>query len=113
MFTTCFIWACASVTVYCGYIVDLECYASVTRTGHNMAKDCVKFTIPFFFFFFFTIPFDQYEFVRVRKYLKHTIPIHILLGEFPKTGSLYLISFIMENFSLLLVSQIYTVSERY
>lgn len=66
-----------------------------------------------YLFFFFTIPFDQYEFVRVRKYLKHTIPIHILLGEFPKTGSLYLISFIMENFSLLLVSQIYTVSERY
>lgn len=102
MFTTCFIWACASVTVYCGYIVDLQCYASVTRTGPSMAKDCVKFTIPF----------DQYEFVRVRKYLKHTIPIHILLGEVPKTGSLYLISFIMENFSLL-VSQIYTVSERY
>lgn len=42
----------------------------------NMAKGHVKLSTPF----------DQYEFVIVRKYLKHTIPIQICLGEFPKIG---------------------------
>lgn len=101
MFIICFIWACAVVTGCCGYILDLQHYSSVAGTECNMAKHHVKFTINF----------DQHGFVRVRKYLKHTIPIHLLLGGFPKTGNL--VSFIMENFSLLLVSQMYTVSERY
>lgn len=68
-----------------------------------MAEDHVKFTVAL----------GHYEFVRVRKYLRRTIPIHIFLGEFPKTGSLPLIPFILENFSVLLISQIYTVSDKY
>ena len=86
-----------------GCILDLQCYSSATRTECNIAKCHVKATVTF----------DQYGFVRVRKDLKHTIPIQFLLCEFPEIRNLYLVSFIMENFSLLLLSQIYTVSERY